>query len=276
MFISSNNSLQRRISKFVVHFSLWNNIFVSKCLKFLTQRPRLFSAIITHIEFINERYELEVFRRFVKPGMVVLDIGANVGLYTAEASHLVGNKGHVIAFEPDKFNFDMLKGCIKNGNYRNVILENMALSNKKGLQKLFIDSVNPGNHSFGKKNLYKGHHSILVPTISLDEYLSSKRIKRVDIIKIDVQGAEALVFSGALDLLRHQYVTIMMEYWPVGIKNVGQNPEQLLRLLSDCGYKFKVIEKNNKTVYPISLSNLVEYSRKWKDSTDYTNLILYK
>lgn len=276
MGISSNESIQRKISKAVVHMSLWDNALVYKSLSYLKKHPKLFSGIISPFQIISEGYEMDFFKKEIKPGMTVLDIGANVGIYTLTASALVGDKGKVFAFEPDKLNFKMLEDAVLKHSCKNTFLENIALSNKKGSTKLYIDEVNPGNHSFGQKNLYKGKKAVTIQTIKLDDYLAKNGVKKVDFIKIDVQGAESLVFAGASKLLKQKNIKILMEYWPAGIKNVGQSPEKFLEMFAKAGFKFKVLDKEKKNIYKIKLDDLIADSKKWTDFTDYTNLVLEK
>ncbi|MDD3679277.1 MAG: FkbM family methyltransferase [Candidatus Shapirobacteria bacterium] len=276
MLISSNDSLERRFTKTLLRISPWNNVFVKKTLAFLKNRPRLFSGLISTVQLSSEKHEMVVFKQLIRSGMTVIDIGANIGIYTTEAARLVGKQGRVIAFEPEKYNFQLLTERVRKSGYKNITLENIALSNKKGEQTFYIDSVNLGNHSFSQKNIYDGAEAIRVHTTTIDKYLQEHGISKVDVIKIDVQGAEPLVLAGARKLLKDQSPAILLEYWPVGIKNLGQDPDKFLRSLSEYGFRFMVVDKHTKDTNPISLSALIAESRNWQDSTDYVNLLLKK
>jgi FkbM family methyltransferase len=274
MSINTNNSIERKISKAFVHHSPWENILAKKLLSFLDKHTKLFVSIVWAIQNINEKHEMKVFKKIVKPGMTIFDIGANIGLYTTKASKLVGLEGQVHSFEPDQKNYQILQS--KTKEQKNLKINNVALSNENGQHDLFIDAINPGNHSFSKENLYKNQVSISVPTTTLDEYVEKNKLEKVDVIKIDVQGAEYLVFSGARKTLSKFPVTIIMEFWPDGIKKVGNNPDDLIKLLHDLGYKFEILKKGYGKKEYIEFNDLIENTKKWSDPTDYVNLLVTK
>ncbi len=85
---------------------------------------------------MNEREEIDFLKRVVKPGMVVLDIGANIGFYTRIFSKLVGKEGRVYAFEPERNNYRNLKKLCRDLN--NVTLNNVAVGEKNGKIKLYL------------------------------------------------------------------------------------------------------------------------------------------
>jgi len=276
MTIESNNSPQRRLIKTIIHLSLLDNILAKKLLTLTKKNLGVYSNIVFLFQKFNEGFELKCFRRLLRSGMTVLDIGASSGVYAIEAAKCVGPTGRVIAFEPDVINFKILKHQVMKSKYTNIILENIALSDKNGYRKLFIDSINPGNHSFNVKNLYRGNAWAKVKTATLDSYLNTAGIKRVDVVNMDVQGAEWLVFSGAKRLLGQKNIKIIIEYWPIGIKQLGNDPVQLLEFLSYKGFRFKVLDEGKKKVYPITLSSLIKNTANWAGLADYLNLLLEK
>ena len=91
-----------------------------------------------------EPFETHLLRREIRPGDVVLDIGANIGYYTIQFAHLVGARGKVVAFEPDSVNFNLLEQSVKANRLSNIELVNAAISNRRGRQVLHRSRKIPG------------------------------------------------------------------------------------------------------------------------------------
>jgi len=153
-----------------------------------------------------EKAERAFVQKFLRPGMVVLDIGAYCGLYTLTASKKVGPKGRVIAFEPSSYQMRRLRWHLVLNRAVNVTTEKLALGNTEGQSAFFIA---PGG--------FAGFSSLRAPSAidapvsparvnvtTLDAYLARKNVARVDFIKIDVEGGELDVFKGASNLLRRE------------------------------------------------------------------------
>jgi FkbM family methyltransferase len=182
-----------------------------------------------------EKYETALFKRLVKKGMAVVDVGANVGYYTLLAAHLVGDEGKVFAFEPDPYNFDLLCKNIELNGFRNVIPVRKAVSSKSGKRKFFLDKNNLGGHSLSEANVRTGA-SITVEATSLDDYFKNTDYK-VDVIKMDVQGLEMEVLEGMTNMInRNDNLKIITEFWPMGIRNSGSSPMGFLNKLIECGF----------------------------------------
>jgi FkbM family methyltransferase len=182
-----------------------------------------------------EKYETALFKRLVKKGMAVVDVGANVGYYTLLAAHLVGDDGKVFAFEPDPYNFDLLCKNIELNGFRNVIPVRKAVSSKSGKRKFFLDKNNLGGHSLSEANVRTGA-SITVEATSLDDYFKNTDYK-VDVIKMDVQGLEMEVLEGMTNMInRNDNLKIITEFWPMGIRNSGSSPMGFLNKLIECGF----------------------------------------
>jgi FkbM family methyltransferase len=142
-------------------------------------------------------YELElqkVIQVFIKPGMTVLDIGANAGFYTLAFSRLVGEKGQVWAFEPFAENMQNLLRHLRINQLRNVTLVQAAIASEPGLG-FFRVSADKHTGSIAKEGQYR------VPTLSLDKLMDQKAFPAPDLIKMDVEGAESSILEGAQKLL---------------------------------------------------------------------------
>ena len=125
---------------------------------------------------VYERYESEIFRSKVKPGMTIIDIGANLGYYTAIASRLTGDKGLVIAFEPEPNFFKLLSRNISRNNLNNVACFELAIAEKNGLTDLYLSNENKGHNSIIRSEELKT--SVQVKTTTLDDFLASQKIAK--------------------------------------------------------------------------------------------------
>ncbi len=162
---------------------------------------------------IGERIALGKFEPFLtklvldylRPGMNIVDAGANIGYYSVLAAKLGCN---VFAFEPNKHNYELL---IKNIKYNKVEKQikayQIALGDKKKKTKLYLSKVNFGDHSiFATKDRQKEE----VKMDRLDDLI--KNIK-IDFIKSDTQGAEEQIFKGACKLIQKYMPEILFESW---------------------------------------------------------------
>ena len=187
------------------------------------------------IRGISEPDTVNYFNMAVKPGMTAVDIGAHVGYYTLLFSRLVGEAGEVFAFEPEAENFEMLQKNVALNGPRNVTLMRKAVSNGPGPVLLHLSLGNPGGHSIFPIPSY--HRTIEVESVSLDDYMDAIGRKIVDVVKIDVEGAEYVVLLGMTrSLQRNHDIQVVMEYSPHMLRNAGFHPSDPLRLLADLGF----------------------------------------
>jgi len=143
---------------------------------------------------------LKRYHRFVKPqkGNIVIDAGAHVGVYTIEVAKAVGNEGRVIAIEPDPDNFRMLKFHIALNRLNNVVALRLALGSRIGKTQLFrlgpphnVISDVATSTLLKQKTLVKCR----VHIVTLDFLCCKLKVKNVDILKLDVEGAEVEVLK---------------------------------------------------------------------------------
>ena len=218
-------------------------------------------------------YETELVKEIVKPGAVVIDVGANIGYFTLLFSRLAGEGGKVYAFEPDPKNHELLLKNLDVNKVGNTTAVKKALSNKTGKTKLFLDQLNLGDMSMAAGNIDNPAGFLEVETITLDEYLAGEQEKRVDFIKIDVQGAEALVIEGAEKTIKTAKPKILLEFWPWGLRNLGSDPEALLRRIEGYGYTIKVLDVQNFVLKTQSVSEIMRLQKNRKDGRGFANLL---
>jgi FkbM family methyltransferase len=213
-----------------------------------------------------ERFETELFKKQVKKGMTVLDIGAHIGYYTLVAANLVGENGRVFAFEPHPHNFAMLEKNVRINGYKNAILVQKAVSDKSGHIKLFLSEYGT-LHSL----LQVGKKSIVVEAVTLDEFFDKDC--KVDVIKIDVEGAEMLVLLGGDRIIKsNDNLKIFTEFFPEALKRFGCLPSDYLDKLIAYGFKLWNINDQKKQLEPVDDANF----RSICESESGTNLYCIK
>lgn len=212
---------------------------------------------------LMESPETEFFKSVVKKGMRVADVGSNLGYYTLIAADLIGREGEVFAFEPDAENFRLLQKNIAKNGYQNIEAVNRAVSDKTGKLRLFLSEENWGDHRI--YNSDKDRQSVEILATSLDDFFQNRP---VDFIKIDVEGAENMVFSGMQNIIKNNpRLGIMMEFWPHGLKMAGVSPRDFLRRIRDVGFSVYLIKRKPE---PIDDQNLLKACR----GRSYTNIFL--
>lgn len=145
-----------------------------------------------------EHDKVEKVRAHVKPGAVAFDIGANAGYYTLLLSRLVGPTGRVVAFEPLPENVANLTHHVHVNGLSNCEVIAAAVSDRTGLAGFRTAASN----SMG--SLSERDADFRIPTLTLDDAVESLGLPAPDFVKMDVEGAEALVFAGARRLLRER------------------------------------------------------------------------
>lgn len=183
---------------------IWDSLFVNKLqsVTMLPDRSRLLSSWGQFYQtnfMVEEIYHKQVYDFFFSPerNYIILDVGASIGVYALRAAKKVGNAGLVIAVEPESENFRFLVKNIQFNKRGNIVPVKLALSSFHGRAKLFL-SAYCGKHSL----LVKGSSSIEVPVTTTTKLLKELKIRRVDLMKIDVEGAELEVLKGSHELLR--------------------------------------------------------------------------
>ena len=208
-------------------------------------RPLGLSAVEVGI-IRSGMFEPETVRAFaalLSPGMTVMDIGANVGQFTLVAAGRVGPNGRVHAFEPTPELATHILSNLELNGLENVTVNEIAVSEVAGRAMLhFAEPGDPGENSI--VNLVPGSQALEVSTITLDGYVASRGIGRVDVIKMDIEGAEMPALRGARDLLSgDDSPVLVLECHPKTLAFTGQSPDDMLRLLDSYGY----------SLYPIAV-----------------------
>lgn len=224
---------------------------------------------------IFEEFETKTFKKLINPNTILIDIGANIGYYTLIASQIIEN-GKIYSFEPELNNYKLLVKNIKLNKLNSVFPFQKAISNKIGMIKIFLDSINLGNHSLAKKNVPDQDDFIEVETITLDSFIENFDEIHDILIKIDTQGAEGLILEGAKKLLKRENLKIIMEFWPNGLKNMGTDPYELLNEMKNYGFKISVLDESKKSLYHLDIQKILNLCEKSPERNHQLNLLLEK
>lgn len=198
-----------------------------------------------------EAGEIKSLQAYVKPGEVVIDIGANVGFFTKRFAEWVSGDGFVIAVEPETFNFhQLLKNLKKSGTDALVRTFQGVAAEKAGTLKLAINPIHPGDHKIGQEG-------IEVEAFTIDNLVEEESAPRVCLIKIDVQGAEERVLKGAQETIKRDHPALFVEMDDVAMRKMGSSAKQVISLLMDYGYIIQRLGKNSQ-VSQISVAEALE------------------
>jgi FkbM family methyltransferase len=213
----------------------------------------------------REYYEPELFyiESVLSPGKTFVDAGANVGIYTLVAGRIVGETGRVFAFEPSIQSLPALRKNIELNGLTNVVAFPVALSHISGRAKLY-HGPNPGLNSLGKEISWP-EDTEEITTETLDDMVERGYIDHVDVIKVDVQGAEELVLRGAHKVLTTMHPTIIFEIFPEGTIPLRLAPYGAWEFLAGLGYEFSVVDwlgRLRRQMSPPGIRNVVATYRK--------------
>lgn len=172
---------------------------------------------------IAEKNEIDFLEKYSFQNMICMDVGANVGYYTA---WLLKKKAKfVYAFEPDPVTFEILQKNTKNR--KDVLGVCAAVGQFSGELNLYVDD----KHSGDNRTKYTAMRNFIkVPAISIDTYFAENRLEKIDFIKIDVQGAETAVLNGASESIEEFKPMILIEVSP---EAVDVDREELINFLSE-------------------------------------------
>lgn len=181
-------------------------------------------------------------------GNVVLDLGANIGYYTLMEGKKIGNFGKIYAVEPDPRNIEFLNKNIKINCLDNIVeFEQAAISNREAKVE-FVLSSKTNLSSFHAEKDKKNFKSIIVQTYDLGKYLKNK--KRVDLIRMDIEGHEIEVFDSLIKFSREYkdhlpYKIIFETHFPI-YKKKKEYVIEIFNQIFETGYKIKYLSSTNE------------------------------
>lgn len=173
-----------------------------------------------------------LLRRYVPPGGVFIDVGANLGYYSLLASSWVGDAGRVVAFEPLAQTFSRLLRNIEMNRARNVVPLRLACAASAGARRMLTFADSGWSHL-----ATEGTDGEQVEATTIDDTVESLNPGRVDVLKIDAEGADFDVLRGARHTLVHFRPTVLMETHH--LQRFGATVEMVRDFLESLGYEIR-------------------------------------
>lgn len=214
--------------------------------------------------FLEQDFEVDVsafFRDQIRPGMVVFDVGANIGHFTLLAAKRVGLSGRVHAFEASAAEYRKLSANIAVNRLSNVVANPTAVCERSGTATFHICSVGRGLYNSLGTPIQTTATSVEVPCVSLDAYLDAAQVTRVDVLKIDVEGAEPAVLRGAASLLsRPDAPIVVCEFCDATLRGMGSSSAELRKAFENLGYSVHRYDPSTKAFVPEVAGQEYEYA----------------
>lgn len=201
----------------------------------------------------GKRWEPDVLalcEKYVKPNSTVVDIGANMGTFTVRLAQLVGSRGVVVAFEPQRIVYQQLCCNIFLNKLKNVFTHQVALGKEYGVVRL--TPINYDNGAPGEVRIH-GNSGEVVECNALDSY----QLKDVSLIKMDVERYEPFVFDGARKTIEENRPVILFELTTLPLPDYPEN--YILQLLSELNYNvYEISEWGDYLALPVEKDNIGE------------------
>lgn len=208
---------------------------------------------------VYEHNETTLIRSLVSGGDTVLDIGANIGYHTLLFSTLVGKTGHVFAFEPSPWNFDLLTRNLELNGTSNVTAFECAVTDQPGEVSLMLARDNFGGHSLGEladRASVDGTNEVRVTCRTVDEMVARQGI-RPDFIKMDIEGAEVMALRGMQETLESNSDILMLcEINSMALASCGTDAKEFVETLNEMAFRFFEI-LDNGWLREVSVSSIL-------------------
>ena len=185
-----------------------------------------------------ESVSLKSWAAISKEGTVVLDVGANTGIFSMLAK-AINPKAKVVAFEPIPYNIQLLKKNIAANDFDIEVVEK-AISNEVGSCTMYVkpDTVNYMTSVNTNREENSETVELEVPIISIDQFVKDAHFEKVDMIKLDVEGHEPEALQGALEVIRRDLPTMLVEVLS------DEDGLKIMEILKPFPYQFYQIEEN--------------------------------
>jgi FkbM family methyltransferase len=208
----------------------------------------------------SDHAERQLLRQILVPGAVAVDAGANIGIYSQFLARCVGPAGSVYSFEPAPENFERLRAATRG--FSNVHILQAAVGERSAKSELYLsDTLNVDHRTYLTGN--SARRVVQIEMVALDDYFKPGR--RVDLIKMDIQGYELHALRGAGRVLAdNPAAKLLLEFWPYGLKQAGTNWVELIDALT--GKNMTVSEVTRRGLVPLRSSSITE------DADFYVNL----
>lgn len=223
---------------------------------------RLFLSGYGHYKALLEARDADRLAVWVPSAGVVFDVGANVGFFTLKFARWVGPQGRVVALEPEPVNVEHLcMALARTALAEQVSVVPAAAADRVGAAHLELNPFHPGDHKLASAG-------VPVALTTIDAQVQALALTRVDLVKIDVQGAEQLVLAGARATIARWRPVLYIEVDDLKLRRYDSSAQQLLSALCALGYSAHRLD--GSTVSP-SLS--VDGACAWVAKRGYVDLL---
>jgi FkbM family methyltransferase len=184
-----------------------------------------------------EPQETALLRHLLGPGMTFVDVGANWGYFSLLAAGLLGPTGRIVSLEPDPRLHALLQANLGHNRMANVTALPLAAADHKGILPLVPFDESQGNWGLSRLADQPAATTLSIPTAPLDEVLDDQGIDQVNLLKMDIEGAEDLALRGmAAGLARYRYRFVLLEVHPALLAERGRTFEETVEPLRAAGY----------------------------------------
>jgi len=229
-------------SAFLVQMPIARGGYVFRC--------DLRDAIAREVCFTGcyEPQETALVQALLKPGMTFVDVGANWGYFTLIGAHLVGAYGRVISLEPEPRLFKLLSENLTRNALHQVTALQVAAADKPGM--LTLEGYDERDGNFGVSrivgNFPEVKHALPVMAQTLDDLFDQLGLRAIDLLKMDIEGAEGLALTGlGRSLAERRAKRLLLELHPSRLAEHGNSCSEVLDRLRDAGYRVWVVDHSH-------------------------------
>ncbi|QIB35438.1 FkbM family methyltransferase [Ancylobacter pratisalsi] len=217
-----------------------------------------YTSVSTFLLRDTSEPELRYVQKFVGPGDVFVDVGANIGLFTLKVAPAAAR---VVAVEPGKEAGEQLDANVALNGFTHVSVVRKALSDQPGRAALFHNPLGHDPQAFSLLNDGHDAESETVELTTLDTLVEQLGLPRLDCVKIDVEGGEGAVIAGGLSALGRFHPTVIFEMNCPTLFRAGGDPAAAWNLLAGLGYRFFQLGKDGQlaplAARPLEFCNVV-------------------
>jgi FkbM family methyltransferase len=206
-----------------------------------------------------EKHEIYTFQKIIKPGMTIVDAGANIGLYSLIASKRVGVKGKVFSFEPSKETFQRLLNNIRLNGFSNINPINFGLGDKPNEKLILRQDKGYGDAerylfaaneapSISLENINEVYIEEEIIIDTLDNFLNKVNVSKIDFLKIDTEGFEYYILKGAKEILNNSpEIVMLLECTALGTARAKTSQKEVFFFLRELNLNIFYWSKKTKS-----------------------------
>ncbi len=201
---------------------------------------------------VFEASESIFLEREIRLGDICIDVGGNIGYFSLLMARCA-RKGHVHTFEPIPLNVAMIHLNTELSGLHNITINQLALSDEDGIVAFSI-SVDSAYSSMRATGTFSEAQAIAVRAVRLDQYLATQQIERIDIVKIDVEGAEEKVLRGGEALFRdpsRRPRLMMLELYDANLASYDTTVAQIVETMQNWGYAPHTVMEDGSALVPL-------------------------